>query len=78
MVRRHSLILESLLEGQGKGTNVKYKVRMTHLWCIYVAATSGVCIEGHLFGVFTKRQPAAFALEVVLSFVSLRVYHGTM
>uniref|UniRef100_U9SW60 Uncharacterized protein n=1 Tax=Rhizophagus irregularis (strain DAOM 181602 / DAOM 197198 / MUCL 43194) TaxID=747089 RepID=U9SW60_RHIID len=52
MVRRHSLILESLLEGQGEGTNVKSKVRMTHLWRIYVAATSGVCVEGHIFGVY--------------------------
>ncbi|CAG8738231.1 815_t:CDS:2, partial [Rhizophagus irregularis] len=42
----NNTFLESLLEGQGEGTNDKSKVCMTHLWRIYVAATSGVCVGG--------------------------------
>ncbi|PKK67208.1 hypothetical protein RhiirC2_783813 [Rhizophagus irregularis] len=49
MVRRHSFnrrARQDLKEFIRRSRRRDSKVRMTHLWCIYVAATSGVCVKG--------------------------------
>ncbi|CAB5198092.1 uncharacterized protein OCT59_015583 [Rhizophagus irregularis] len=73
MVRRHSFNrrvqqdLKESIKGQGEVNNVKSKVRMTHLWRIYVAATSGVCVGGlDLVGIADVKN--ARDIDDVLSF----------